>query len=80
MSHGLLAVFGLLVGIAIPLASFAAGLRTTEPLWLFRRPRLLGRSLVAVVLLQALLPFAAGYFDDAAQMGFEVDRLRWVRR
>lgn len=55
MSHGLLAIFGLLAGIAIPLASFAAGLRTMDPLWLFSRPRLLGRSLVAILIVVPVL-------------------------
>lgn len=55
MSQGLLAVFGLLVGIAVPLASFAAGLRTRDALWLFRRPRLLGRSLLAILVVVPVL-------------------------
>jgi BASS family bile acid:Na+ symporter len=40
---------GLLLGIAIPLASFVTGLRSTDPFWLWKHPRLLGRSLLAIL-------------------------------
>src|SRR5262245_8511773 len=42
-------VLGILIGIAVPLASFVTGLRTTDPLWLWKRPRLLARSLVTIL-------------------------------
>jgi len=65
VSRSLLPLLGVLVSIAIPLASFVTGLRATEPLWLWKRPRLLGRSLfvilivipvITVLLLEVLAP------------------------
>ncbi len=55
VSESLLRVFGLLIAIAIPLASFVTGLRSTEPLWLWRRPKLLGRSLLVILILVPVL-------------------------
>jgi BASS family bile acid:Na+ symporter len=45
-------VLGVLLSIAIPLASFAVGLRYagSDPFWLLRRPGLLARSLLAVLI------------------------------
>ena len=51
MSGLLVPLLHLLVGIAVPLASFATGLRSSDPRWFWKRPRLLGRSLVAVLLI-----------------------------
>jgi bile acid:Na+ symporter, BASS family len=55
MADLLLSLLRLLVGIAVPLASFVTGLRATEPLWLWRRPRLLGRSLLAILVVVPLV-------------------------
>jgi BASS family bile acid:Na+ symporter len=44
-----------LVGVAVPLASFATGLRSTDPLWLWKRPRLLVRSLLAILVVVPLV-------------------------
>jgi predicted Na+-dependent transporter len=51
MGHVLNQLLGVLVGIAVPLASFATGLRSKEPLWLCHRPRLLVRSLAVILLI-----------------------------
>ncbi len=51
MGHVLNQMLGVLVGIAVPLASFATGLRSKQPLWLCRRPRLLVRSLAVILLI-----------------------------
>jgi len=48
MTDALPAPFRLLL-VAIPLAAFATGLRTSEPLWLWKRRRLLVRSLLAIL-------------------------------
>lgn len=45
----LLRALGLLVGVVVPLAALVAGLRSTDPFWLLRRPRLLARSLFAIL-------------------------------
>ncbi len=50
MAGTLIALLGLLVAILVPLASFVTGLRSTDPLWLWKRPRLLARSLVAILI------------------------------
>lgn len=42
-------LFEVLVFAGIPLAAFATGLRVKDPFWLWKRPRLLGRSLLAVL-------------------------------
>ncbi len=55
MSEGLLEIFGLLVGIAIPLASLAAGLRSKEPFWLWTHPRALAPALLALLLVVPVL-------------------------
>lgn len=52
---GMLEILRVLVGIAIPLASFATGLRSTDPLWLWKRPRLLVRSLIAILVVVPLV-------------------------
>ncbi|HKU39537.1 MAG TPA: hypothetical protein VJR89_15365 [Polyangiales bacterium] len=68
MAETLLPIFKLLVLIAVPFASFAIGLRASDPLWLVKRPLLLARSLLAilivipvveVLLAKALLPTLA---------------------
>jgi BASS family bile acid:Na+ symporter len=48
------------MGVIIPLASVATGLRAAaaDPLWLFKRPSLLLRSLLAVLVLVPLVTFA----------------------
>jgi BASS family bile acid:Na+ symporter len=52
MAESLRAVLKMAVQLAIPLAAFATGLRaaTAEPLWLARRPGLLVRSLLAILI------------------------------
>lgn len=45
----LLHIFEILVGIAIPLAAFVAGLRATQPLWLWHHRGLLWRSLFVIL-------------------------------
>src|SRR5262245_20203708 len=42
---------GILVAIAVPLASFVTGVRSSDPLWLWKRPRLLARSLLAILVM-----------------------------
>lgn len=42
-------LLGPLVAVAVPLASFVTGLRSADPFWLWRRPRLLARSLLAIL-------------------------------
>jgi BASS family bile acid:Na+ symporter len=63
--HATLAtIFRVLLGVAVPLASFANGLRaaTVEPLWLARRPGLLLRSLFAILV---LVPVGSVLFLEA---------------
>ena len=55
MKETLLGLFQVLIGVAIPLASFATGLRSTDPLWLWKRPRLLARALFVILLVVPLL-------------------------
>ncbi len=52
MREELIGFFKVLVGIAVPLAAYAAGLRAprTDALWLWRQPSLLLRSLLAILL------------------------------
>lgn len=45
----MLRLLEVVVGIAVPLASFVTGLRSTDPLWLWKRPPLLLRSLLAIL-------------------------------
>lgn len=51
----LLQIFGLLLAIAVPAASFVTGLRSTSPFWLWRRRSLLGRSLLSILLVVPVL-------------------------
>jgi beta-glucosidase len=62
MADTLFQVFKLLAGIAVPFAAFATGLRATDALWLLRRPRLLARSLVAILV---VIPLATALFVEA---------------
>lgn len=55
LSQALLRIFTVLIAVAIPLASFVTGLRSSEPFWLWKRPRLLARSLLAVLLVVPIL-------------------------
>src|SRR6187397_2011534 len=50
MSGLLVSLLHLLVGLDVPLAFLVAGLGSS-PRWLWKRPRLMGRSLVAVLLI-----------------------------
>jgi bile acid:Na+ symporter, BASS family len=56
MRETLLHLLKISVSVAIPLASLATGLRaaTVDPLWLFRRPSLLLRSLLAILVIVPL--------------------------
>src|SRR5262245_43160921 len=45
----LAALLETVVGIAVPLAALVTGLRSTDPLWLWKHPRLLWRSLLAIL-------------------------------
>jgi len=65
MQPTLLAVLKTLLRVAVPLAAFAAGLRaaTCDPLWLLRRPGLLARSLLVVLV---VVPAGAVLFLRAA--------------
>lgn len=49
MAGHLVSLMLTLVGIAVPFASFATGLRATDPLWLWKRPQLLVRSLLTIL-------------------------------
>ena len=53
MRETLFQIFKITVSVVIPLASLATGLRaaTVEPLWLLKRPSLLLRSLLAILVL-----------------------------
>jgi bile acid:Na+ symporter, BASS family len=61
MRETLLPIFTILLKVCIPLAAFATGLGATraDPLWLARRPGLLVRSLLAILI---VVPVAAGLF------------------
>src|SRR4051812_5095364 len=56
----------MLIGVAVPLAAFATGLRAANvsPLWLLRRPRLLFMSLLAILV---VVPTGAVLFLMAVQ-------------
>src|SRR6185369_17207890 len=57
-------VLKITLGVVIPLASFATGVRAAkiDPLWLFKHPALLLRSLLAIFI---LVPLAAVLFVEA---------------
>src|SRR5262245_38718809 len=55
MSERLLPLLKLLLAVGVPLASLATGLRASVPFWLWRRPRLLGRALLAILIVVPVL-------------------------
>ena len=64
MRETLAEIFKVVLAVVIPLASFATGVRaaTVDPWWLFRRPGLLFRSLLAIFI---LVPLATVLFLEA---------------
>jgi BASS family bile acid:Na+ symporter len=64
MRETLIHILKVTLGVVIPLASFATGVRAAkvDPLWLFRHPALLLRSLLAIFI---LVPLAAVLFVEA---------------
>jgi BASS family bile acid:Na+ symporter len=63
MRETLTQLFRITLAVVIPLASFATGVRaaTVDPLWLFKHPSVLLRSLLAIFV---LVPLAAVLFVD----------------
>lgn len=72
----LLRILVLLAQTAVPLAAFVTGVRSTDPFWLWKRPRLLARSvlviLIGIPLLEILLAEILSPFNLAVRAGIAV--------